>query len=106
MVPTSRYLVQGHISVLQVKWSGLVFGSNCALATLLETQADMLASLEPSLSECIDAALKQTSEPLDFMTELKGVTQQFARSLDNALTAASQGRQERVEQRYHRYSLL
>lgn len=65
----------------QLKWCNHVFPSNKGVVTLVEVYTDLLLSLDPSFNECIDAALKQQSNKLDLLLQLKQITKQFANNL-------------------------
>ncbi|XP_008202373.1 conserved oligomeric Golgi complex subunit 7 isoform X1 [Nasonia vitripennis] len=79
----------------QVKWCNQVF-PNLSLTTLVELHTDLLQSLDPSIGDCIEAALKQQSNSvkLSILMELKQMTRQFAVSLSSVLDTAPQ--QERI----------
>jgi hypothetical protein len=68
-----------------------VFTSASAANTLIDLYADILTSLDPSFSVCIDAALKQQSDQLTFLMELRQITKHFAVNLQAAVNSASQG---------------
>lgn len=77
----------------QYKWFNQVFPNNSASDILMDIYVDVLTSLDPSISECIDAALKQLSEKLVFLHEVKQITKQFATNLINVIDpAAVQGK--------------
>lgn len=61
----------------QQKWCHLVFDEDTT-STTVDIYIDVLSSLEPSLNECIDAALKQTDDKLALLVEIKQMTKQFA----------------------------
>ncbi|CAH1108801.1 unnamed protein product [Psylliodes chrysocephalus] len=67
----------------QYRWFNQVFSGVSALQTLVDIYTDVLTSLDPSLNECIDAALKQVSDKLNFIGEVKQTTTQFRDSLLN-----------------------
>lgn len=69
----------------QYKWFNQVFPSYSASNILMEIYIDVLSSLDPSLNECIDAALKQISEKLTFLHEIKQIMQQFSTNLLNVM---------------------
>ena len=75
----------------QVKWCSHVFTSVSAANTLVELYADTLRSLDPSFNMCIDAALKQQSDLLTFVMDLRQITKHFAVNLQVAIDSASQG---------------
>ncbi|GLH07427.1 Conserved oligomeric Golgi complex subunit 7 [Gryllus bimaculatus] len=75
----------------QVKWCGQVFSNPSSMHTLVALYADVLSSLEPSPNVCIDAALKQQSDQLRFLMELKQLTKHFAGNLQVAVESAVQG---------------
>ncbi|KAK7872478.1 hypothetical protein R5R35_014269 [Gryllus longicercus] len=76
----------------QVKWCGQVFSNPSSMHTLVALYADVLSSLEPSPNVCIDAALKQQSDQLRFLMELKQLTKHFAGNLQVAVESAVQGK--------------
>nr|CAH7735019.1 unnamed protein product [Callosobruchus chinensis] len=66
----------------QCRWCSQVFPTNVSSAkTLLEVYVDVLTSLDPSLKECCDAALKQVPDKLNFLIEVKENAKHFADSL-------------------------
>ena len=80
------------VNVSQVKWCSQVFVSIPAVNTLVELYADALVSLDPNFNSCIDAALKQQTDQLTFLMELKQITKHFAVNLQVAVESASQGK--------------
>lgn len=77
----------------QYKWFNQVFPSYSASNILMDIYIDVLSSLDPSLNECIDAALKQISEKLTFLHEIKQIMQQFSTNLLNVMDpSALQGK--------------
>lgn len=76
----------------QVKWCGHVFTSPSSMHTLVTLYADVLTSIEPSPSLCMDAALKQQIDQLNFLMELKQITKHFAGNLQVAVDLAVQGK--------------
>jgi hypothetical protein len=87
----SSLLSAVEVFVLQVKWCCQVFTSVSAANTLVELYADTLRSLDPSFGMCIDAALKQQSDQLTFVMDLRQITKHFAVNLQLAIDSASQG---------------
>lgn len=69
----------------QYKWFNQVFPDQPATDLLIDIYIDVLTSLDPSINECVDAALKQISEKLTFLYELKQITKQFASNLLNVI---------------------
>lgn len=69
----------------QYKWFNQVFPNHSAVDLLMGIYTDLLTSLDPSVNECVDAALKQISEKLPFLLELKQITKQFATNLLNVI---------------------
>lgn len=65
----------------QFKWFNQVFASESAVNTLVIIYIDVLNSLDPSLNECIDAALKQVPDKLGLLYDIKQSTKQFEESL-------------------------
>ncbi|PSN54981.1 Conserved oligomeric Golgi complex subunit 7 [Blattella germanica] len=76
----------------QVKWCSQVFLTVQAVSTLVDLHADVLVSLDPSFNVCIDAALKQQSDQLTFLMEMKQITRHFAVNLQVAVESATQGK--------------
>lgn len=79
------------VFVQQVKWCCHVFTPVSAANTLIELYADTLRSLDPSFNMCIDAALKQQTDQLTFLMDLRQITKHFAVNLQVAIDSASQG---------------
>lgn len=77
---------------MQYKWHNQIFSWQSATDTLLEIYIDTIASLDPSLNECIDAALKQISDKLTFLFEIKQTMTQFTKNLINLIESSSQGK--------------
>ncbi|XP_015590425.1 conserved oligomeric Golgi complex subunit 7 isoform X2 [Cephus cinctus] len=75
----------------QVTWCNQVF-PNTSSNTLIDVYADLLRSLDPSVSVCIETALKQHSNAmqLSLLLELKQITKHFAVNLNNAIESCSQ----------------
>lgn len=46
---------------------------------------DVLTDLDPSISECIDASLKQVSDKLGLQYEVKQITKQFSKNIINII---------------------
>ncbi|XP_065171053.1 conserved oligomeric Golgi complex subunit 7-like [Atheta coriaria] len=69
----------------QYKWFSQVFPEENTCDCLVDLYIDVLASLDPMMNECLDAALKQTSDKLYFLLEVKQMLQQFAGSIDDVL---------------------
>lgn len=61
---------------------------------IVETYADLLRSLDPSIPECIEATLKQHSNAmqLSVLLELNQITRHFAVNLQGAIEASSYGK--------------
>lgn len=77
---------------MQYKWFNQVFPKHSATNTLMEIYIDVLGGLDPSLNDCIDAALKQVPDKLSFLYEVKQIMQQFATNLLNVMEPnATQG---------------
>lgn len=79
----------------QYKWFNQVFPSHSAIDALAEIYIDVLKSLDPSINECVDAGLKQTSDKLPFLHEIKQIMQQFATNLLNVLNSQSKPNKEK-----------
>ncbi|CAG9765243.1 unnamed protein product [Ceutorhynchus assimilis] len=69
----------------QTKWFNQVFAGESSIDSLISIYVDVLNSLDPSLNECIDAALKQVPDKLTFLTEVKQVSKQFADNIYNII---------------------
>lgn len=65
----------------QNKWLNSVFPSENSSNILLDIYIDSITNLDPSMEECINAALKQTNDKLSFLQEIKQTMQQFAKNL-------------------------
>ncbi|KAJ8969530.1 hypothetical protein NQ314_001713 [Rhamnusium bicolor] len=76
----------------QYRWFNQVFANESAPYVLIDIYTDVLTSLDPSLNECIDAALKQVSEKLPFLYDVKQTTKQFCDSLVNVIEQTIQGK--------------
>lgn len=69
----------------QVKWFHTIFSQQPVVVILTEIYTDLLTSLDPSFNECIDAALKQQTDKLGLLSEIKQITKQFAVNLSNLI---------------------
>ncbi|XP_054714505.1 conserved oligomeric Golgi complex subunit 7-like [Uloborus diversus] len=58
-----------------------------AIQILLELLVDVLTNLDPSLSFCIDAAIKLQSNRLQYLIELKQITDRLTKSLEISIHA-------------------
>ncbi|KAJ8961428.1 hypothetical protein NQ318_014675 [Aromia moschata] len=76
----------------QYRWFNQVFTSESAHNVLIDVYVDVLTSLDPSLNECIDAALKQVSEKLPFLYDVKQTTKQFGDNLVQVIEQTAQGK--------------
>ncbi|KAF7379665.1 hypothetical protein HZH68_016613 [Vespula germanica] len=74
----------------QVKWCHQVF-PNTSSEILINVYADLLRSLDPSISECIESLLKQYSNAmqLSLLLELKQLTRHFAVNISGAIETLS-----------------
>ncbi|XP_066248690.1 conserved oligomeric Golgi complex subunit 7 [Euwallacea similis] len=81
----------------QTKWFNQVFSTENATNTLIGIYIDVLGSLDPSLNECIDAALKQVPDKLSLLQDVKQVTKQFAENMFNVIKQTS-NEEKKVEQ--------
>ncbi|KAK2585977.1 hypothetical protein KPH14_010552 [Odynerus spinipes] len=74
----------------QVKWCHQVF-PNASIEVLISVYADLLRSLDPSIPECIESALKQHSNAmqLSLLLELKQLTRHFAVNVSGAIETMS-----------------
>lgn len=75
----------------QYKWFHQVFPNETAWEMLIDIYIDTLSNLDPSLNFCIDAALKQITEKLSFLYEIKQTHKQFANNLINVVESYTQG---------------
>ncbi|XP_066586605.1 conserved oligomeric Golgi complex subunit 7 [Prorops nasuta] len=77
----------------QVKWCHQVF-STTTVDILVEVYADLLRSLDPGISECIETALKQqpSATKLSLLLKLKQITNHFAVNLNGAIEISSRGK--------------
>lgn len=76
----------------QFRWFNQVFPSESALDILICIYSDVLESLDPSLNECIDAALKQLPNKLSYIAEVKETTKQFEENLLKIIEQSVQGK--------------
>lgn len=76
----------------QYRWFNQVFASESAVNSLIDIYVDILKSLDPSLNECIDAALKQVTDKLGFLYDVKQSTRQFEESLVKIIEQGVQGK--------------
>ncbi|KAF2904970.1 hypothetical protein ILUMI_01213 [Ignelater luminosus] len=73
----------------QCKWFNQVFPNQPTTDSLINIYVDVLSSVDPSLPECTDAALKQVSDKLGLLYEIKQITKQFAMNLINIIETSS-----------------
>ncbi|KAK6622704.1 hypothetical protein RUM43_008546 [Polyplax serrata] len=73
----------------QVKWCSSVFSQENVTVLLLDMYKDLFLVLSPKFSKYIDNNLKQVSEPLALLLELKLCTQQFLNNLKSNLDVNS-----------------
>lgn len=59
---------------------------------LIDIYIDVLVSLEPTLNECIDAALKQVPDKLTYIADVKQITKQFEESLMKIIDQSNQSK--------------
>lgn len=76
----------------QYRWFNQVFSSEPALDVLIDIYIDVLETLDPTLNECIDAALKQLPDKLAYISEVKQSTKQFEESLIKIIDQSTQGK--------------
>ncbi|XP_017783413.1 PREDICTED: conserved oligomeric Golgi complex subunit 7 [Nicrophorus vespilloides] len=69
----------------QYKWFNKVFPNESAAETLIDIYVDVLVDMEPSFKECMDTALKEISDKLQFLQEIKDVIKQFANNILNII---------------------
>uniref|UniRef100_A0A1Y1MHR1 Conserved oligomeric Golgi complex subunit 7 n=1 Tax=Photinus pyralis TaxID=7054 RepID=A0A1Y1MHR1_PHOPY len=67
----------------QSKWISRVFPNESSTDCLIDIYVDVLTSLDPTVKECVDAALKQVSDKLGLLYEVKQITKQFATNISN-----------------------
>ncbi|XP_022909528.1 conserved oligomeric Golgi complex subunit 7 [Onthophagus taurus] len=65
----------------QSKWLNQVFPSQSSVDSLIDIYIDVFASLDPSPSECVDAAIKQQIDKLGFLHEIKVIIKQFGNNI-------------------------
>ncbi|GJQ81597.1 Cog7 [Trypoxylus dichotomus] len=75
----------------QCKWLSQVFPNNPANESLIDIYTDAIASFDPSLSECVDAAFKQHADKTGYIFEVKTVIKQFSNNLLNAINSSAFG---------------
>lgn len=76
----------------QCKWLSQVFPNNPVNEALIDIYTDAIASLDPSLSECIDAAIKQQTDKLAYVHEIKTIIKQFGNNLLNIISTSTFGK--------------
>lgn len=69
----------------QTKWINQVFPNESSTGSLIDIYVDVLTSLDPTVKECVDAALKQVSDKLGLLFEVKQITKQFATNISNII---------------------
>uniref|UniRef100_T1IJ20 Conserved oligomeric Golgi complex subunit 7 n=1 Tax=Strigamia maritima TaxID=126957 RepID=T1IJ20_STRMM len=69
----------------QVKWITTVFTIVSPIKILSNLVKETLDKLDPPLSFCIDAALKQQSNELLYLINLKQISERFAKSIEAAI---------------------
>lgn len=82
------YLISNWYS--QYKWFNQVFNTESPTDILVKIYIGVLLSLNPSIDECIEASLKQVTDKLNFIYEIKQIIQQFASRLVNVITQTIQ----------------
>ncbi|XP_012283850.1 conserved oligomeric Golgi complex subunit 7 isoform X2 [Orussus abietinus] len=77
----------------QVKWCSQVF-PNVSIDTIVEIYIDFLKSLDPSILDCIEVALKRHTNAmqLSLLLELKQITRHFALNLNGAIESSLRGK--------------
>ncbi|KAK9878962.1 hypothetical protein WA026_003781 [Henosepilachna vigintioctopunctata] len=78
----------------QNKWYNQVFANQSSLHSLIEIYISVLTSMDPSFDNCIDSALKQVSDKLNLLKEIKQITMQFCNSLSNLVKQTLHGKTE------------
>jgi len=93
MIITALRIFSITVYMLKVKWCNQVF-PNTSIDIHVEVYADLLKSLDPSISECIEAILKQHSNSvqLTILHELKQMTKYFATNLNGAIETSLRGK--------------
>ncbi|XP_018329117.1 conserved oligomeric Golgi complex subunit 7 isoform X2 [Agrilus planipennis] len=76
----------------QAKWFSQVFPHNSALDALTDTYVSALSGLDPSIGDCIEAALKQTTEKLNLLNDVKQILKQFATNITALVETSTQGK--------------
>lgn len=72
----------------QVKWCDSVFSLPSGTNIILELYKDLWIVLNPKFSKCMENNLKQVSEPLFLLLDLKKCTQQFVHSLKTLINTS------------------
>ena len=70
----------------QMIWFGAVFTDSNPAENLIQVLVEVYSNLDPKMDFCIDAGLKQQSEPLKYLMELKGIFNKHAGALDEMLS--------------------
>lgn len=65
----------------QYRWFSQVFEEESPTHALTDIYIDVLSSLDPSMNECIDATLKQVTDKIAFLSDVKQSTKDFAENL-------------------------
>lgn len=76
----------------QYRWFNQVFAPESSSDALIDIYVDVLESLDPSLNECIDAALKQLPDKLSYIADVKQSTKQFEESLIKIIDQSAHGK--------------
>lgn len=71
----------------QMSWCNQLLVDIPAVEVLSDIIVDVLTNLEPPLSFCIEAAMKQSPRQVIYLIELKQITDRFSKSLDVAIQA-------------------
>ena len=66
-------------------WFNAVFPEANASENLIQVLIEVYSSLDPKMDFGIDAGIKQQSEPLKYLMELKGIFNKHAKALDEML---------------------
>ncbi|XP_065220959.1 conserved oligomeric Golgi complex subunit 7 [Planococcus citri] len=67
----------------QMKWCSEVFVNVNLIDMMIELYSDVLMNLDPSLSSCMDIALKQHPQPLLLLLEFYQISSQFQQNLES-----------------------
>lgn len=66
-------------------WFSAVFADANPSENMIQVLLEVYCNLDPKMDFCLDAGLKQQSEPLSYLVELKGVFNKHVAALDELL---------------------